>query len=57
LTGRTINFYVESPRSETQDNYNGGAGDWYIYRLAETYLLRAEAYFWKGENWHQPRLM
>lgn len=27
----------------------GGNGDWYIYRLAETYLLRAEAYFWKGE--------
>lgn len=25
----------------------GGNGDWYIYRLAETYLLRAEAYFWK----------
>lgn len=27
----------------------GGPGDWYIYRLAETYLLRAEAYIWKGE--------
>ena len=27
----------------------GGPGDWYIYRLAETYLLRAEAYAWKGE--------
>lgn len=25
---------------------NGGNGDWYIYRLAETYLLRAEAYYW-----------
>ncbi|MBC7914532.1 MAG: RagB/SusD family nutrient uptake outer membrane protein [Pyrinomonadaceae bacterium] len=22
--------------------------DWYIFRLAETYLLRAEAYYWKG---------
>ncbi|MCQ6957744.1 RagB/SusD family nutrient uptake outer membrane protein [Mucilaginibacter aquariorum] len=42
-------LFVESPRSETQDNYNGGAGDWYVYRLAETYLLRAEAHFWKGE--------
>ena len=42
-------LFIESPRAETQDNYNGGAGDWYIYRLAETYLLRAEAYFWKGE--------
>ncbi|MEI6276981.1 MAG: RagB/SusD family nutrient uptake outer membrane protein [Prolixibacteraceae bacterium] len=27
----------------------GGPGDWYIIRLAETYLLRAEAYIWKGE--------
>ncbi|MDB4584422.1 RagB/SusD family nutrient uptake outer membrane protein, partial [Draconibacterium sp.] len=27
----------------------GGPGDWYIFRLAETYLLRAEAYYWKGE--------
>ncbi len=42
--------WIESPRSETVDNYSGGAGDWYIYRLAETYLLRAEAYFWKGDK-------
>ena len=27
----------------------GGPGDFYIFRLAETYLLRAEAYVWKGE--------
>jgi hypothetical protein len=27
----------------------GGQGDWYIFRLAETYLLRAEAYVWKNE--------
>jgi starch-binding outer membrane protein, SusD/RagB family len=27
----------------------GGPGDWYILRLAETYLLRAEAYVWKQE--------
>lgn len=26
----------------------GGHSDWYIFRLAETYLLRAEAYFWNG---------
>ncbi|WP_343306919.1 RagB/SusD family nutrient uptake outer membrane protein [Chitinophaga niabensis] len=25
----------------------GGHTDWYIFRLAETYLLRAEAYYWK----------
>lgn len=28
----------------------GGHSDWYVFRLAETYLLRAEAYFWKGQN-------
>ncbi|MCO5235841.1 MAG: RagB/SusD family nutrient uptake outer membrane protein [Chitinophagaceae bacterium] len=27
----------------------GGNGDYYVYRLAETYLIRAEAYFWKGQ--------
>lgn len=26
----------------------GGHSDWYIFRLAETYLLRAEAHMWKG---------
>ncbi len=33
-------------------NFNqphGGQGDWYTFRLAETYLLRAEAYYWKGQ--------
>lgn len=28
----------------------GGQSDWYVFRLAETYLLRAEAYFWKGQQ-------
>lgn len=27
----------------------GGHSDWYVFRLAETHLLRAEAYFWKGD--------
>lgn len=27
----------------------GGHTDWYVFRLAETYLLRAEAHFWKGD--------
>lgn len=27
----------------------GSVADWYIYRLAETYLLRAEAKFYKGD--------
>ena len=37
----------------SEDQYRiqprGGNTDWYIFRLAETYLLRAEAYFWKGD--------
>jgi hypothetical protein len=41
-------IWVEQPRAETVDNYSGGPADWYVYRLAETYLLRAEAHFWKG---------
>lgn len=28
---------------------NGGHTPWYVYRLAETYLVRAEAYYWKGD--------
>ena len=28
--------------------FQGGNSDWYIFRLAETYLLRAEAQFFKG---------
>jgi hypothetical protein len=39
--------YVED--EERSDRPNGGHSDWYIFRLAETYLLRAEAYVWKGE--------
>ncbi len=27
----------------------GGHSDWYVFRIAETHLLRAEAYFWKGD--------
>jgi len=33
----------------TASKPSGGHSDWYIFRLAETYLLRAEAYFWKAE--------
>ena len=31
------------------DQPYGGNSDWYIFRLAGTYLLRAEAYYWKGD--------
>lgn len=36
------------PEDLKPDTPQGGFTDWYVYRLAETYLLRAEAYFWKG---------
>lgn len=43
-------FYkVYSPEQNPALLPNGGHADWYIFRLAETYLLRAEAYYWKGE--------
>ncbi|UCS93902.1 RagB/SusD family nutrient uptake outer membrane protein [Echinicola marina] len=38
--------YIPDPQ-RTQPQ--GGHSDWYIYRLAETYLLRAEAYYWKDD--------
>lgn len=34
---------------QEQNIPKGGHSDWYAFRLAETYLLRAEAYCWKGE--------
>ena len=40
-------IYNPDPRSVQP---TGGAYDWYVFRLAETYLLRAEAYWWKGQN-------
>lgn len=43
-------FYkVYIPEDNPDDLPNGGRGDWYIYRLAETYLLRAEAHYWNGD--------
>ena len=41
--------WVDDP---DQKQPQGGPGDWYVYRLAETYLLRAEAYVWK-EQWQK----
>ncbi|MFO7619823.1 MAG: RagB/SusD family nutrient uptake outer membrane protein [Bacteroidales bacterium] len=37
-------LFVIDPTDNTPD---GGFGDWYAFRLADTYLLRAEAYAWK----------
>ena len=44
-------FWVETPEQDlpTNNNYQGGAADWYCFRLAETYLLRAEAKFYLGD--------
>ncbi len=38
-------FVIDPTNSAPQ----GGFGDWYAFRLAETYLLRAEAYYWKDD--------
>jgi hypothetical protein len=38
-------YNPDSRRTQPQ----GGSYDWYVFRLAETYLLRAEAYWWKGD--------
>ncbi len=45
-------IWLESPDDETpsSNNYQGGYGDMYVYRLAETYLLRAEAEFYLGQT-------
>ncbi len=39
-------LYIIDPTDNTPD---GGYGDWYEMRLAETYLLRSEAYFWNDQ--------
>jgi len=55
LCSDTLREWFEFPfyKLYIPDNINtpprGGNGDWYVFRLAETYLVRAEAYFWKGE--------
>lgn len=55
LGGDTIMNWFEWPHykvfvnSPLQQTPTGGASDMYIFRLAETYLLRAEAYWWKGD--------
>ncbi len=39
-------LFIEDPQRQQPQ---GGNTDWYVFRLAETYLLRAEAYTWKGD--------
>ncbi|MBB2145715.1 RagB/SusD family nutrient uptake outer membrane protein [Pedobacter sp. LMG 31464] len=44
--------FINTTNALAVDKYwsppRGTNTDWYIFRLAETYLLRAEAYYWKG---------
>ncbi|RFM27490.1 RagB/SusD family nutrient uptake outer membrane protein [Deminuibacter soli] len=54
LCADTIRCWFDWPyyKLYVKDNENatpsGGHTPWYVYRLAETYLLRAEAYYWAG---------
>ena len=41
-------LFIDDPEHSLQPE--GGNTDWYVFRLAETYLLRAEAYCWKGDE-------
>ena len=41
--------YAQEVNNKNTNDSRGGAGDWYCYRLAETYLLRAEAKFYTGD--------
>ncbi|WP_102407745.1 RagB/SusD family nutrient uptake outer membrane protein [Parabacteroides bouchesdurhonensis] len=44
-------FYITYvPAPDPLINPMGSNGDWYVFRLAETYLLRAEAYYWLKNN-------
>ena len=40
----------DEKRSPDDFNMLGGFQDWYIYRLAEAYLMRAEALVWQGRG-------
>ena len=42
-------YIMYVPQDDPNAQPFGGHGDWYVFRLAETYLLRAEAYFWKNQ--------
>lgn len=42
-------YIMYVPQDDPNAQPFGGHGDWYVFRLAETYLIRAEAYYWKNE--------
>lgn len=56
LISDTIRAWMGWPHYKTgvpddkEQNWRGGFSDWYVFRIAETYLLRAEAYTWLGRK-------
>jgi hypothetical protein len=42
-------YKVFVPDEEVPLQPVGGHSDWYVFRLGETFLLRAEAYYWQGD--------
>lgn len=42
-------YITYNPSNQVESTWSGGNGDSYVFRLAETYLLRAEAYFWNNQ--------
>lgn len=42
--------YKSNIADQKEKNWRGGWADWYVFRLAETYLLRAEAYYWLNQK-------
>ena len=43
-------YLTYNPSNQEESTWSGGNGDSYVFRLAETYLLRAEAYFWLDQH-------
>ena len=42
-------YIMFAPQDDPTARPLGGNGDWYLFRLAGAYLLRAEAHYWKGD--------
>lgn len=42
--------YKTNVADQKDKNWRGGWADWYVFRLAETYLLRAEANYWLNKK-------
>lgn len=43
-------YLTYNPSNQEESTWSGGNGDSYVFRLAETYLLRAEAYYWLDQH-------